>query len=185
MKMSTVLSIREIQHSDIPAVVNYWTSASDAHLRGMGVDLEKMLTAEQFSQMLEKNINTPIEQRISCCVIWEADGKPVGHSNTNPTKFGEEAFMHLHLWNSDSRKKGLGTDLVRLSLSYYFGTLKLKRLFCEPYALNPAPNKTLEKVGFEFVKEYITTPGYLNFEQPVKRWLMSRERFEQLNNLSV
>ena len=182
MNMSPVLSIRELQHSDIPAIVNYWMSATDAHLAGMGVDLKKRPTAEQFSQMLAKNINTPIEQRISCCVIWEVNGKPVGHSNTNPTKFGEEGFMHLHLWNSDSRHKGLGTDLVRLSLSYFFGTLQLKRLFCEPYALNPAPNKTLERVGFEFVKEYVTTPGYINFEQPVKRWMMSRERFLSLQS---
>lgn len=177
-----VLSIRELQHADIPAIVNYWTTATGAHLTGMGVDLQKMPPAEQFAQMLAKNIDTPLEQRISCCVIWEADGRPVGHSNTNPTKFGEEAFMHLHLWNSDSRKKGLGTDLVRLSLSYYFGTLKLKRLFCEPYALNPAPNKTLERVGFELVKEYVTSPGYINFEQPVKRWEMSREKFFSLRS---
>lgn len=175
------LSIREIQLTDIPNVVNYWMTATDAHLTGMGVDLKKMLNAEQFTQMLTKNINTPLEQRISCCVIWEVDGKPVGHSNTNPTKFGEEAFMHLHLWNSNTRKKGLGTQLVKLSLSYYFGKLKLKRLFCEPYALNPAPNKTLEKAGFELVKEYITTPGFLNFEQPVKRWMMTLERFTNLH----
>lgn len=175
------LSIREIKHDDIPAVVNYWMTATDAHLTGMGVDLKKMLSAEQFTQFLEKNLNTPIEQRISCCIIWEVDGKPVGHTNTNPTKFGEEAFMHLHLWNSDTRKKGLGTALVKLTLPYYFETLKLKRLFCEPYALNPAPNKTLEKAGFEFVKEYITTPGFINFEQPVKRWQMTRERFFNLH----
>jgi RimJ/RimL family protein N-acetyltransferase len=175
------LSIRELQHHDIPAIVNYWMTASDAHLTNMGVDLKKMLSAEQFTQFLEKNINTPIEQRISCCIIWEVDGKPVGHTNTNPTKFGEEAFMHLHLWNTDTRRKGLGTELVKLTLPYYFETLKLKRLFCEPYALNAAPNRTLEKAGFEFVKEYITTPGFINFEQPVKRWQMTRERFLNLH----
>jgi RimJ/RimL family protein N-acetyltransferase len=183
--MNPVLSVREITHADIPAIVNYWQTASDAHLTGMGVDLRKMPTAEQFTQVLKKNIDTPLQQRISCCVIWEADGQPVGHSNTNPTRFGDEAFMHLHLWNSGTRKKGLGTELVKLTLPYYFNTLKLKRLFCEPYALNPAPNKTIEKLGFEFVKEHITTPGFINFEQPVKRWLMTRERFEQLKNISA
>jgi RimJ/RimL family protein N-acetyltransferase len=181
--MSTpVLSVREMQLTDIPAVVNYWTTATDAHLTGMGVDLGKMPTAPQFAEMLAKNIQTPVNQRISCCVIWQVDGVAVGHSNTNPTRFGEQAFMHLHLWNSDSRRQGLGTGLVRLSLSYYFETLQLKRLFCEPYALNPAPNKTLARVGFEFVKEYVTTPGYINFEQPVKRWMMSRERFVNLQS---
>jgi len=73
--------------------------------------------------------------------------------------------MHLHLWNAASRKKGIGSQLVKMSLKYFFENLKLKRLFCEPYALNPAPNKTLEKTGFDFVKEYITIPGAFNFEQ--------------------
>lgn len=38
---------------------------------------------------------------------------------------------------------------------------------------NPAPNKTLKKAGFELVKEYVTTPGPINFEQPVKLWCLS------------
>ncbi len=63
-----------------------------------------------------------------------------------------------------------------MSLPFFFKNLQLKNVFCEPYALNPAPNRTLEKVGFECLEEYVTVPGYLNFEQPVKRWRMSREQ---------
>lgn len=180
-RMMPVLTVRELQHADLPALVNYWVSADEAHLARMGVDVKKMLTAEQFTQMLARHLDTPLEQRMAYCIIWEADGKPVGHSNTNPTRFGEEAFMHLHLWQSDARKKGMGTEFVKLTLPYYFEKLKLKRLFCEPYALNPAPNKTMEKLGFQLVKEYITTPGFLNFEQPVKRWLLTREKFRKLS----
>jgi RimJ/RimL family protein N-acetyltransferase len=60
--------------------------------------------------------------------------------------------MHLHLWYPDKRIKGMGVQLVKKSLPYFFNNLHLKTLYCEPYALNPAPNKTLPKVGFEFVK---------------------------------
>jgi len=88
--------------------------------------------------------------------------------------------MHLHLWHSTQRQKGLGAELVKLTLPYYFNKLKLKKLYSEPYALNPAPNKTFEKLGFELMKEYITIPGYLNFQQPVKQWLLTRERFNEL-----
>jgi RimJ/RimL family protein N-acetyltransferase len=174
-----MLSIREIQPSDINALVNYWHTATESYLAGMGADIKKLPSPEEFAQMLTKHINTPIEQRISCCIIWEINGKPAGHSNTNPTKYGEEAFMHLHLWHNEQRQKGLGAEFVKLTLPYYFNKLKLKKLYSEPYALNPAPNKTFEKLGFELVKEYITIPGYLNFQQPVKQWLMTRERFDK------
>ena len=174
------LSVREAQLSDIPALADYWQNADPGFLTGMGVDLNKMPPREQFTQWLAMHMSTPLEQRVSYCVIWEIDGRPVGHSNTNPTKFGEEAFMHLHLWNATTRKKGLGTEFVKHTLPFYFEKLQLKRLYSEPYALNPAPNKTFEKLGFELVKEYITTPGFLNFEQPVKRWMLTCERFMEL-----
>ncbi|MUV02499.1 hypothetical protein GN157_02150 [Flavobacterium rakeshii] len=57
-----------------------------------------------------------------------------------------------------------------MSTAAYFNNLKLKKLYCQPNAFNPSPNKTLEKAGFRFVKEYITTPGSITFEQAVKLW---------------
>lgn len=62
--------------------------------------------------------------------------------------------------------------------------MELKNIYCEPYAQNPAPNKTLAKAGFLFVKKYTTIPGYLNFEQEVNQWLMTQEKFTSLENLS-
>ncbi len=175
-----MLSVRELQHNDIPLLLNYWYTAQNAFLIGMGVDVSKMPAQDQFKEMLTQQLNTPLEQRKSYCIIWLLEGSPVGHCNTNPTTFGEEAKMHLHLWHSAERKKGTGTAFLNLTLPLFFNKLKLQTLWCEPYALNPAPNRTLEKAGFEFVKKYITTPGFINFEQPVKQWKMSVSTFKQL-----
>lgn len=174
------LSVREIETSDIDLIADYWLNSDPGHLKGMGVDLDKLPTREQWSSMLLKQIETPLPQKNAYCIIWLENGKPVGHCNTNPASFGQEANMHLHLWNSHSRKKGMGSALVRLTLPFFFENLQLKKLICEPYALNPAPNKTMEKLGFDLVKEYITIPGSLNFEQPVKRWEMTVEKFREL-----
>jgi len=175
-----MLSVRALHFEDIPLLLNYWFTAEHPFLKSMGVDVEKMPSQDQFRQMLIDQLNTPIEHRRSYCIIWLSNGEPVGHSNTNPTNFGEDATMHLHLWHSAKRKQGVGTALLKLTIPLFFETLHLKTLWCEPYALNAAPNKTLEKVGFEFVKEYVTIPGYINFEQPVKQWKLSFERFTQL-----
>jgi [ribosomal protein S5]-alanine N-acetyltransferase len=69
----------------------------------------------------------------------------------------------------------MGLELVKLSIPYYFNKFNLKKLYCEPYALNTAPNKTLKKSGFSFVKEYETIPGWISFHQPVRRWCMNAE----------
>ena len=179
--MSTgLLSVREIQKSDIDSLVRYWLNADPDFLTGMGVDLAKMPSGEEFEKMLSGQLNKPYEEKASYCIIWLLNDIPVGHSNINKIQFGESAYMHLHLWNDASRQKGMGAALVRLSLPYFFNNYKLKKLCCEPYALNPGPNKTLERAGFQFIKKMLTTPGWLNFEQEVNLWEMSHERFKQL-----
>lgn len=180
-----VLSVRELQESDIDAIINYWLNADGAFLEGMGVDLNKIPVREEWTNMLLEQLSQSIEEKKSYCVIWMVGQKPVGHSNVNKIIFGEEAYMHIHLWNAEVRKKGFGTEFVKMSLPYFFKNLNLKKLYCEPYALNPAPNKMLEKVGFTFMKEHTTTPGWLNFEQPVKLWELTFERFKtEINNSS-
>ena len=175
-----MLSVREMTLTDVDAVVNYWHQHNEAFLAAMGVDVEKLPSKEQLTLMLSEHLSTPLEKRKSYCLIWELDNKPIGHCNTNPTLFGEEACMHLHIWKKEARKQGLGTAFVKLSLPWFFKNLRLKKLFCQPYVLNDAPNKTLEKAGFEFIKEYVTIPGFLNFEQRVKQWQFTREKFERL-----
>ncbi len=174
------LSVRELQADDLEHIARYWVSAGDDYLRGMGADPEKMPGFGEWVERLAVQLDQPYNQKQSYCLIWQVDGRPAGHSNVSKIVFGEEAYMHLHLWESGFRQKGAGTTLVRMTLPYFFENLHLKPLYCEPYALNPAPNKTLEKAGFRFVREYVTTPGFLNFEQPVSRWELSRADFAQL-----
>ena len=130
--------------------------------------------------MLSGQLDCPLEDRKSYCTIWEVDGEPVGHCNVNKIVFGDRAFMHLHLWSSRWRHSGYGVRLVRMSLPFFFGTLELGDLFSEPYANNPAPNRVLEKVGFEFVRAYRTVPGTITFEQDVNLWHLSQAKFSHL-----
>ncbi len=174
------LTVRPLSEADIPLITAYWLNAAPDFLQNMGVDLTKMPSPEQWRDSLMEQLSQEIPDKKSYCIIWELNGQAVGHSNINKITFGVSAFMHLHLWKPDIRQKGMGSSLVKMTLPFFFENYKLQTLYCEPYALNPAPNKTLEKLGFQFVREYTTTPGWLNFEQPVRLWEMSRERFSNL-----
>lgn len=170
--MTAVLEVRELRQTDIELIADYWVNSSTQHLLSMGVDLGKVPPREAFIEMLGAQLALPLEQRNAYAIIWLLNGEPIGHCNTNPTMFGEEAKMHLHIWDAENRKKKIGTSLLKMTLPLFFRNLKLKRLYCEPYALNPAPNSTLKKLGFRFIKEYITVPGSINFEQPVNQWVL-------------
>jgi len=176
------ISVREIKRIDIELLADYWFRSNPGFFKRMGADKNKLPTRTRMEQMIAEQISLPIKDKNSYALIWELNGKQIGHSNVNNIIYGNEATMHLHLWNANNRKKGTGTELVKKSLPFYFKNLSLKKLICEPYALNLAPNKTLEKVGFEFVKRYRTVPGSLNFEQEVNRWELTKENFEEITH---
>lgn len=174
------LSARELERRDVDRIADYWTHASADSLARMGVDGTRLPARHDFVAMLEGQLDVPLAQRQGYGTIWEVDGEPVGHCNVNRIVFAREAHMHLHLWHDRRRYHGLGPRLIRCSLPYFFERLELEHLYCEPYALNTPPHRALEKAGFDFVQEYTTIPGAINFVQKVRRWHMSREKYGSL-----
>jgi len=170
-------SVREITADDVPPLASYWVDSDPVFMKSMGVDVEKIPARNALVEMISQQLTQSYREKKAYAIVWLMNNEAIGHCNVNKITFGEEATMHLHIWKQDARQKGIGTSLVKQTLPYFYNNLHLKKLWCEPYALNPAPNKTLEKVGFEFVKEYVTVPGVLNFQQPVKQWLMTRDKF--------
>lgn len=174
--MINMLSVREIQQEDIDLIIAYWLESDRAFMEGMGVDMDKMPSRKEWNDMLQAQLRTPFDKKKSYAMIWLYDNKPIGHCNINKIVWQQEAHMHLHLWNKDVRQQGMGTELVNMTVPHFFEKFGLKTLYCEPYALNPAPNKTLAKAGFELVRTYTTIPGMLHFEQQVNLWQISLEK---------
>lgn len=174
------LSVRHAGIYDHENIVDYFLNADTSFLISMGVDTSKLPPRQQWPDMLNANFELDIDQKKFFCMIWLADGKPAGHSNITKIVFKHEAYMHLHMWHGQARQKGYGAELLKLTLPYYFNTFKLENLFCEPAASNIAPNRTLERSGFDFVRSYETTPGWINSYQTVNRWVMTKEKFNSL-----
>lgn len=169
------MQVRPLTKEDIPLIVSYFFSATPEFLRGMGANPDKLPNKLEWTQTIEKEIDLPLEEKKLFYLLWVHNHKPIGHSNLTFLEYGKEAHMHLHLWSSDLRKKGLGLAFLHQCIPYYFEYFKLKTLICEPYARNKAPNAILPQLGFIKIKTYRTTPGAMNFEQEVNRWEMKKE----------
>ena len=173
-------NVREMNLSEVHLMINYFLEADHSFLSVLGVDPAKLPQFDQWYEILRQDFDRPINDRHFFYLVWELDGIAVGHSHINDIVYAKEAFMHLHIWNPAQRKAGNGTFFVRESITIYFELFNLLKLFCQPYALNPAPNRTLQKVGFEYLKTYETTPSWLNFPQPVTLWMLNRARFDSI-----
>lgn len=169
------LTVREWQPHDIENIVDYFYKAEVNYIRGMGADKSKLPAREIWVGELDLEHEKLFQEKGNYYIIWEIDNKAIGHSNINNIKFGKSATMHLHIWNDDHRKSGHGLVFLKQTIPFYFKNFQLEKLICEPYAENPAPNRTLKKLGFELIGRFYTTPGKINFPQWVNRYQMTVE----------
>jgi RimJ/RimL family protein N-acetyltransferase len=153
-------------------VVAYFHDADDGYLRGMAVDRAKLPPRDAWLDRMVADAARPDRERELCHVGWYVDDVAVGHSNINKIVYGVEAYIHLHLWRADLRRAGAGSELFRRTATYFRTRFALARIYCEPWADNPAPNRVLAKLGARFVERYRTTPGPINLEQEVNRWVI-------------
>ena len=155
-------------------MLDYFYEADDSFLRGMGVDPLKLPERNKWLDALLADHEKPDSERDRFYLVWIFRGRRVGHSSINKIVVGTEAFIHLHLWDPQLRRAGLGTEFVRRSANFYFERFNLKKLVCEPSAENPGPNRVLEKLGFAFIRRYRTAPGVIAYEQDVNRYELRR-----------
>ena len=151
-------------------MVAYFTESTDEFLRGMGIDPTKVPSHESWLEEVWEDHHRPGLEKDRFYLARIYDGELVGHSSMNKIQWEQEGSIHLHLWKPELRRNGVGSEFFRRSVEFYFRELRLKSIYCEPYAENPAPNKVLSKLGFTFVKTYKTIPGKTCFEQYVNRW---------------
>ena len=168
------MAVREMAKPEFEFVIDYFFNATPEFLESLGVDPSRLPTPDSWRERFRREQAKPIEQRAWLVVTWLKDSRPLGFSTSDKITYGEQANMHLHVVDPERRNQGYGTECVRRSADVYFERLKLKRLFCEPYAFNVAPNRTLQRAGFKYLKTYMTVPGPLNFHQAVTRWVMER-----------
>jgi len=165
---------RPMLPAEADLIIDYFHNATPAFLQSLGVDRTRLPPRETWRRHYDREFGMPVEKRRSFLVLWTLDDTPVGFSTADKIVMGEQAFMHLHIFDSARRQQGHGAVLVLQTAHLYFDALRIKTLYCEPYALNIAPNRTLQKAGFKYLMTHETIPGPLDFHQPVNRWLLSR-----------
>jgi RimJ/RimL family protein N-acetyltransferase len=166
-------NISPLTAKDIQYIVNYFHECDDNVLLAMGVDRKKLPEPAKWCEIIAEDLAKNLTERLFYYLLWEIDGKPIGHSNINKIVYDDHAYVHMHVWHQGLRRNGHGLFFVQKCIAEYFEKFKLKKIYCEPNADNRPPNTLLAKSGFTFLKEYETVPGSINFQQKVKRWVLT------------
>ena len=164
------LAVRPMTGDEVQRMVGYFHDADDEFLALLGADRSRFPDRTTWCDLARDDMARPLPEREYHYLIWEVDDRAVGHCNINKIAFGRDAYLHLHLWEQPERGRGLGTRLLAESVAIFCRLFELEAVYSEPHALNPAPNKTMERVGFRLERTYETTPGWINVRQQVNRW---------------
>jgi RimJ/RimL family protein N-acetyltransferase len=157
--------------TDFDVRTAYFHEATDEHLAKLGVDRSRLPHPEAWRASFQENLARPLEARSEYGVVWELDGSFVGFSTADQIQFGDEAHMHLHIIDPERRARGLGARFVSLTAVHLCEVFRLRRLYCEPNALNVAPNRTLQRAGFSYVCSRECRPNPLNGYQTTTVWV--------------
>jgi RimJ/RimL family protein N-acetyltransferase len=168
------LGVREMKLEEVELVINYFHQSPPEHLETLGVDPTRLPDPATWRDFYAQEYAQPIEHRKTFLILWKMGDAPIGFSAADKIIYGQQAHMHLHIVDAELRKAGNGTACVKETVEIYFSALKLQRLFCEPNAFNIAPNRTMQKAGFKYLKTYCTVPGPLNYHQAVTRWVLEK-----------
>lgn len=161
--------------ADYERMIDYFLQADQKFLISMGVDPGRLPIRKDWLDRLLPDLERSDCEKQTYFLSWLYNGVAIGHSNVNKIKYGEEAYIHLHIWAPEHRKAGIGTEFLRKSANAFIRKFALKSLCCEPYAENPAANRVLSKVGFRFIRRYRTVPGLINFDQEVNQYVIQHE----------
>jgi RimJ/RimL family protein N-acetyltransferase len=167
--------VRPWAQDDIPNIVRYWTTLSEADAERMGCDLSRFPTSEEYTFTLGEQLRDPPEAATAFYSMWVVDGQTIGFASLKNIHFGIRGEMHLHMWDSDRRGKGIGGRLFCMSAIDFFERFKVSEIICEPGASNPHPNRMLQKVGFPLTGSRVGQSSELSDERLLNTYAITRE----------
>ena len=68
---------------------------------------------KSIKKLITDQLGIPMRNRKSYFLTWLVSNKPIGCSNVNQIEYGKQAFMHLHLWQTENRQRGIGTVFIK------------------------------------------------------------------------
>jgi RimJ/RimL family protein N-acetyltransferase len=139
-----VAGLRDLTLADISAIVDYWLLSPNEHLAYMGVDLQKLGSADDIRKRFLDSIRTgdPAQPAISIAITL--DERLVGY--TLFVRHSEDVnYAHWHIIVPDLRAKGITTVLYPHRMKMYFDIAPISRLIHQTRTRNLGVNRMLDK----------------------------------------
>jgi hypothetical protein len=141
---SGLAGLRDLTSSDLPAIADYWLLSPEEYLAAMGVDRQRLGSAEDIHKRFFNAIRTgePVQSSIALAITL--DEGLVGYTLLNRSS-AEVNYSHWHIIVPNLRAKGLSTALYPHRLKAYFDLAPISQLIHQTRTSNIGVNRMLDK----------------------------------------
>lgn len=151
------VTIRDVEESDIEALVSYWHDSDPAYLSSLGVNVAKLASREQTKCRFLSSIPGAQDNPERATFIVTSDGQPVAYTNLNFSST-EEAYVHFHTFERSALVKGVVYLLFPEMFRIFFRRFPLNRLIMQTSPENENITRFLGSFGLVPRRVYISKP---------------------------
>jgi hypothetical protein len=139
-----VAAIRDLREADIEDVVRYWHESSAEHLECLGIDRERLGSADDTHARFRDALPTGDTRQANIAFALTLDGEFAGYTLLN--RYGPETnYSHWHITDARRRAAGLSTALYPHRIRIYFDAAPIERLIHQTRTRNVGVNRMLDK----------------------------------------
>jgi RimJ/RimL family protein N-acetyltransferase len=158
--------LRDLEPADIDALVAYWVDADPAYLDFLGVDRQKLGTADDIRRRFASLIRTGAPDQERVAFVSTLDGVVTSYTNFHFVR-PDENYMHAHIIRPAARGKGLASSSFANLMRVVFREFpQVDQLLFVTQPHNEGINRMLAKVGLTFERRWYDEPDGL----PLPGW---------------
>lgn len=143
---------------DIEVVLDYYYNPTPSTLASMGIKALNLPPLKQFTDWLIQCALNSDREKTAYIGVIKLQGKSIGHFVLGRLQFGKEAIFHIHLWNEQHRKSGVGKSIFPQIIQLAFTRFMLQRLIIDVPVSNIAAQKLIGKFA-------VLTPEQIVFDE--------------------
>jgi hypothetical protein len=139
-----VAGLTDLTPADLPLIVDYWLLSPNEHLAYMGVDLQKLGSADDIRKRFSDSIRTGDPAQSTMALAITLDDRLVGYT-LFVRHSAEVNYCHWHIIVPHLRAKGITTALYPYRIKMYFDIAPISRLVHQTRTCNLGVNRVLDK----------------------------------------
>lgn len=179
---SQFVNVRDFSEEDVSLLIDYWYHSPSGFIEAMGIDPSKLLPEHEFAKSImdEWRANSLLTASKSRFLTITYKDKAIGSHTLSPLLEGDFGVFHAHIWEPETRGKGIARITYPVACRIFMERFHLKRILFKTPIQNVAAIRVKEQLGVRCLGEEIVNFGIIQHGTRTKVFELNKTEAERL-----